>query len=732
MKTAETDGIHLVDGKYAIDDLVDFGQLRRIFERFTEATGFTIGFLDHPGLNILIATGWRDICIKFHRGRPESEAVCLQSNRKLLDRLDEPGKVVVESCGHGLVDCATPIFVKGKHIASLAIGQLLLNEPDCELFKQQAQRFGFDEEAYLQAVAEIPVVTEDRLKNATALLGEIALVVSQIGYANLIVKEETANLVGEIAERSRAEEALQETQRRLKDIIDFLPDATLVIDRDGKVIAWNRAIESMTRVKKEAMLGRGNYEYALPFYGNRIPILIDLALHPEKELQIMKYMAIQRVGDILFGEAFIPGQSGSGIHLSATASVLHDSAGEIVAAIECIRDNTERKSLEERLHRAEKMEGLGRLAGGVAHDLNNVLGVLVGHAELLAEKVPSESPLQRHAVNILQSSLKGAAIIQDLLTLARRGVTVAEAVDLNGVIFDYLKAPEFEKLTSYHPNVAIRTELAEGLPNIKGSPVHLSKTIMNLVSNAAEAITDRGEVTIRTENRYLDRPIRGYDEIQEGDYVVLTVADNGKGISSQDMGKIFEPFYTKKVMGRSGTGLGLAVVWGTVKDHNGYIDVQSERAVGTTFTLYFPATREKVARAEETVSPSVYMGRGEFILVVDDMTQQRELAASMLERLGYRVEAVGSGEKAVEYIRNRSADLVVLDMIMDPGIDGLETYRRILEIHPGQRAVIVSGYAETDRVRKAQKIGAGSFVRKPYVLEKLGLAIRRELDGLRP
>jgi DNA-binding NtrC family response regulator len=172
------------------------------------------------------------------------------------------------------------------------------------------------------------------------------------------------------------------------------------------------------------------------------------------------------------------------------------------------------------------------------------------------------------------------------------------------------------------------------------------------------------------------------------------------------------------------------VVWGTVKDHNGYIDVQSEKAVGTTFTLYFPATREEPVQAKETVPLSVYMGRGESILVVDDATDQRELAISMLERLGYRVEAVGSGEKAVEYLKNKKADMVVLDMIMGPGMDGLETYRRMLEIHPKQKAVIVSGFTETGRVKKAQELGAGSFVRKPYILERIGLAVRKELDRL--
>ncbi|MEQ8163632.1 MAG: ATP-binding protein, partial [Smithellaceae bacterium] len=303
-----------------------------------------------------------------------------------------------------------------------------------------------------------------------------------------------------------------------------------------------------------------------------------------------------------------------------------------------------------------------------------------------------------------------------------------EVVEMNKVILNYLKTPEFEKLQYYHPEVKIRTELDDELLNIKGSPVHLAKTIMNLVSNAAEAISGRGAVTIRTENCYLDHPIKGYEEMKEGDYVVLTVSDTGGGIPPNEMDKIFEPFYTKKVMGRSGTGLGLAVVWGTVKDHNGYIDVRSREGKGTTFTLYFPVTREKKGKDKKAAVAAAYMGRGESLLVVDDVREQRELARNMLGRLGYQVEAVASGEGATEYLKSRQADLIILDMIMDPGIDGLETYRRILEINSGQKAIIVSGFSETERVRKAQELGAGEFVRKPYVLEKIGRAVKKELE----
>jgi signal transduction histidine kinase/CheY-like chemotaxis protein len=415
---------------------------------------------------------------------------------------------------------------------------------------------------------------------------------------------------------------------------------------------------------------------------------------------------------------------------------LRDPSGRAIGILGFTRDISERKqieaerqSLEERLRRSEKMEALGTLAGGVAHDLNNVLGVLVGYSELLLMEIPEGTPLRGCVADILQSSERAAAIIQDLLTLARRNVAVAKVANLNDIVSACVNSPEFERLRGYHPRVTFDCTLGKDLLNVKGSPIHLGKTVMNLISNAAEAIAGEGRVTITTENRYLDTPIRGYDEMRSGEYAIVRVADTGRGIAAADMGKIFEPFYTKKVMGRhSGTGLGLAVVWGTVKDHQGYIDVTSGEGTGSAFTIYLPASREALAAEEESAAPETYRGRGEKVLVVDDIREQRELALNMLGRLGYHVTAAAGGEEAVAYLRANRADLIVLDMIMDPGIDGLETYRRIIELNPGQKAILVSGFSETERVRETQRLGAGAYVRKPYLLEMIGLAVRNELD----
>jgi len=391
------------------------------------------------------------------------------------------------------------------------------------------------------------------------------------------------------------------------------------------------------------------------------------------------------------------------------------------------KSERERHRLAIQLQRAEKMEAIGTLAGGVAHDLNNILSSIVSYPELLLLDLPQNSPLVEPILTIRESGQKAAAIVQDLLTLARRGVAGSEVMNINHTIHDYLMSPEYEKLKSLHPQIQVETDLDTDLLNIIGSQIHLSKTIMNLITNAAESMPDGGKILIGTENQYIDRPITGYDDVTEGDYTVLRVSDTGLGISPDSLPRIFEPFYTKKVMGRSGTGLGLAVVWGTVKDHKGYIDIQSTEGKGTPLTLYFPVTREELAGDKAQLSIEDYMSWGETILVVDDVKDQREIASGIFEKLGYDVSSVSSGEEALAYLEENSADLLVLDMIMPPGIDGLETYKRVLAHHPGQKAIIASGFSETELVKEAQSLGVGEYIKKPYTIEKIGLAAKTEL-----
>lgn len=408
------------------------------------------------------------------------------------------------------------------------------------------------------------------------------------------------------------------------------------------------------------------------------------------------------------------------------AASIADLVSLAIEAAERQAAEREKLKLQERLVRAQKMEAIGTLAGGVAHDLNNILVGVVSYPDFILTKLSEDNPL-RQSIKMMQSSGKKAvAIVRDLLTLARRGVATKETINLNEIVVEYLQSSEGCTLQGFHPTVCFETDLDAELFNVEGSPVHLSKTVMNLVSNAAEAMPEGGKLTITTANCHYDVPFEAYDRmVDSGDFVLLRVADTGTGITQPDMERIFEPFYTKKVMGRSGTGLGMAVVWGTVQDHNGHIDVESEVGKGTTFTIYIPVSRKKTVTPEKPLAREDYMGQGESILVIDDVKEQREIAQLILSDLGYRVETVASGEEAVDYLTDNAVDLLLLDMIMEPGMDGLDTYREILKRYPEQKAIIASGFSETQRVKAAQDMGAGAYIRKPYSMERIGVAVQQ-------
>jgi signal transduction histidine kinase len=387
----------------------------------------------------------------------------------------------------------------------------------------------------------------------------------------------------------------------------------------------------------------------------------------------------------------------------------------------------ERRHLEEQLKQAEKMEVIGKLAAGVAHDLNNILSGLVTYPDILLLDLPGESPLRESLLIIKQSGEKAAAIVQDMLTLSRQGMAEKKVINLNKIIDDYLHSPEYLQLRADQPLVRLEVDLQEELLNIQGSPVQIAKTLMNLLNNAFEANLVDGAVNIFTRNCYLDQPREGYERISEGEYVILTVSDTGIGIGGEDISKIFEPFFTKKKLGRSGTGLGMTLIWSAVKDHGGFLDIRSVEGRGSTFEIYFPATREEISAKEPLFTLEDCRGT-ESVLVVDDSPEQRDIASMMLRKLGYTVLAVASGEAAVEYLHDRTVDILVLDMIMAPGIDGCETYDRIVKDHSGQKAIIASGFSESERVREAQRLGAGEYIKKPYTLDKIARALRAELD----
>ncbi len=407
---------------------------------------------------------------------------------------------------------------------------------------------------------------------------------------------------------------------------------------------------------------------------------------------------------------------------------VRDRTSELAEAnVSLKREILEKDRLQTKLRRSEKMEVLGLMAGGVAHDLNNILTGIVGYPDLLLIDLPEGSPLRRPLEVIKDSGSRAAAVVSDLLTVARGVVLDKQPVQLNVLIDEYLQSPEYREIKSRFPDITCTTTADPDLKNILCSPVHIKKCVMNLLSNGFEAIGGEGTVSVETQNATFDER-QDSEAPGPGEWVMLCVSDTGPGISPEDMDHIFEPFYSKKVMGRSGTGLGLAIVWNTVHDHGGSIRIESSSR-GTSFTLFFPVTDTSESSGPDHLSNVEIEGNGERILVVDDEAQQREIGAGMLVSMGYTVDTVGSGEEAVRFLKNNRVDLLILDMIMEPGMGGLETYKKILRIHPGQKAIIISGFSENEEVMEAIGLGAGGFIRKPYTYTQLGIAVRQELQS---
>ena len=551
--------------------------------------------------------------------------------------------------------------------------------------------------------------------------GIVSRLVKSIGIWQ--VKKEVRDVIeeyeGSLKERDRLINELTGSEDKYRSLFENTATANAIIESDLTITLVNSEFEKLVGHEKAEIENKWNFK---------------TIIRPSDFMKVNTHLSEEKTNNPHFSqnlEFHLIAKNGSEKDVICKVGRIPKSSKIIASMIdvtEMKRTEKEKIELKSKLVRSEKMEALGLLAGGVAHDLNNVLSGIVSYPELLLLDLPEDSHLRKPIQTIKDSGIKASAIVQDLLTLARRDVAVKEITNFNDVISDYLNSPEYDKMLSFHPGVVLEFECEKDLFNILGIPFNLNKAIMNLVTNAAEAIKGEGIIHIITKNGYLENPISGYDKFREGEYISVQVSDSGVGIPKKDIERIFEPFYSKKIMGRSGTGLGMTVVWGTVNDHDGHIDVVSEEGKGTTFNLLFPATRKGLKKKKPSASLMDIMGNGESVLVVDDVHEQRDLASSILKRLGYNVCVASTGEEAVELVKSgRKIDLIILDMIMLPGMDGLETYKQIRKFRPTQKAIIVSGFSETGRVKNAQELGAGAYVKKPYLLDRIGSAVKEEL-----
>ncbi|RMF66687.1 MAG: PAS domain S-box protein, partial [Calditrichaeota bacterium] len=507
-------------------------------------------------------------------------------------------------------------------------------------------------------------------------------------------------------ERKRAEAALRESEEKYRLLVQNSKEAILIVQH-GKIRFFNRCALELTGLAEKELSSR---EYLALFHDDdRQAVATHLQRAGKKRTRTAgdRFRVLARNGAIRWVEiqAVTVTWEGLDAHLCF------------------LRDITDHLLLQQELERAQRLETAGRVAGQIAHDFNNLLSPLAAYPALLREDLPDDHPALEMLNEMEDAANKIAEINQQLLALGRRGHYTMDHVDLNALIHRVVMSHNLPE------TITIKERLASEVSLIKGGAAQLTRAFINLINNAAEAMEGHGTLTVKTANTRLNRPLPGYQTVARGNYVKVSVSDTGHGIAPDVLHNIFDPFFTTKKMDRMrGSGLGLSVVHGIVEDHNGYIVVETKVGKGATFSLYFPVSPEM--ETETVPTERVARGGTERVLVVDDDPVHRRVAVQLLKRLGYDVHVVSSGEKAVSSVKKDAYDLMIIDMVMD-GIDGVETYRRVLEFRPEQRAIILSGYAMSERVGEALKLGAGTFLAKPVSQRILAQAVRKELDRKR-
>ncbi len=555
-----------------------------------------------------------------------------------------------------------------------------------------------------------------------------------IAKLGVLINREKASLVSIIRRLQEADEKLSFAYHQMRDIVDFLPDATFVVDSKGEIIAWNKAIEEMTGCPKEEMLGSGERSYSVAFYGEPRPVLLDF-LDEDISNVTSHYTYMKRAGDKLYAEAHIPAFRGRGdVYLWVTAAPLIDQDGQRVGAVESVRDITDyrkaeldRMHLEAQLRQSQKMEAIGLLAGGIAHDFNNLLTAIIGYTSLLQYRLGPASDLHHYLDQINISVDRASRLTQDLLAFGRKRILNPEASDLNQIVHN------IRGLLSRLLTEDIRFEIIfERDPLLvlvdRGM---IEQVLMNLIANARDALPAGGNVTVRT--GIVDHLMPPPGSSLRGDirYAVISVTDNGIGMDAATQEKIFEPFYTTKETGK-GTGLGLSTAYGIVSQHEGTITVYSEPGHGTTFRVYLPVLELAPEMCNQPDTASIqteFAGGDECILLAEDNEETRDVNREILETAGYRVITAENGEEALGLYRKHRHDLalVILDVIM-PLMNGREVYEEIRAIDPAARCLFTSGYT-ADIIHKKGKIEKGvDFLPKPTRPRELLRTVRAILD----
>ena len=484
---------------------------------------------------------------------------------------------------------------------------------------------------------------------------------------------------------------------------------------------------AVVSVSGERLYNSPSYERILGYIPSEIEGTAGFEqIHPDDREKVQKAAAeARRTGIGQSVEYRMRHKNGNWLVLESMASTIIDEQGSVEKLVIVNRDITNRKQLEEQFRQVQKMEAVGRLSGGVAHDFNNLLGVIIGYGEIVQEGLDSTHLLRGSVDEILKAGHRAASLTRQLLAFSRQQVLDPKVLDLNTVVKDMEKM--LKRLIG--EDVELRTDLETALARVKADESQIEQVVLNLAVNARDAMPHGGKLTLTTSNFYMDENfVRRYPfPVNAGDYILLRVSDTGSGMDARTKARIFEPFFTTKEKGK-GTGLGLSMVYGIVKQSNGYIDVSSELGAGTIFDIYLPKVDQSIDATTSTVASASLRGN-ETILLVEDDPSLRVLAAHMLESCGYGVLEASSGAAALEISRQQkgSIHLLLTDVVM-PGMSGRVLAEQVVAQSPNIVVLYMSGYT-------GQTIGAhgvlaeGSyFLPKPFTREALVRKIREVLD----
>jgi len=505
-----------------------------------------------------------------------------------------------------------------------------------------------------------------------------------------------------------ADKALQESEEKYRTIVEGLEEGYFEIDLDSNLTFFNDPLCKILGYSPSDLSGKNTRTFTSPATILKMDEIYARLKKTGEPIRVTDYDAIGKTGD--------------SIALELTASLRRNSRGAPIGFRGVLRDVSEKKAaeaqnrrLEIQVRQAQKMESIGTLAGGIAHDFNNILMGIQGNASLMVLKTDPGHPNYEKIKNIETYVENGTELTRQLLGFARRGKYHAIATDVNEVIDK--SASMFGRTKK---EIRMQLDLVPNIWTVEVDRGQIEQALLNLYVNAWQAMPRGGDLYLKTENVVLDAAFvnnKPY-KVEAGDYIKITVTDTGIGIDKETRERIFEPFFTTKEMGR-GTGLGLASVYGVIKNHGGYINVYSEIDQGTTFSIYLPASRKKIQKEIEKTVPTVTMGTGT-ILLIDDEEMIIKVGEELLQELGYEVLSARSGQEAIElYQKNADKiDLVIMDMIM-PGMGGGETFDRLKRINRDIKVLLSSGYSINGQASKILERGCDGFIQKPFNLIQL-------------